>query len=346
MNKRFKRILRQLGKDIWGKDANRGVTLSYSWLANQFGHLALGAIVALISYAVFEIWYKDQETKEFLGLLSSVCFWLILEVIMFTDTLKKWKQTESYPFKPNLRFLILDLLTDLGYFQLGAVIFYLPHHLDQAIVWYVFCTIIGLLSMAFIYWYDIRIHQQEAHLPFSFHLARWKGRMNSETVEEIEKFVEGKSSIQHILLFGEIKSEKSAFAIAVGNEMVNRKKKTYYVTINEFLRLLYEGKSALKDYRDGNDIWDWTECEVIVIDHINPGNPVPLDLLSAVDLEKHILNDSFGSRNIAALILQKVIWSVGDLYEETESQKVKQSWKKMLLNLGVPDSEILILELI
>ncbi len=33
----LKDVLHQLKKDFIGKDSYRGVTLTYSWLANQFG---------------------------------------------------------------------------------------------------------------------------------------------------------------------------------------------------------------------------------------------------------------------------------------------------------------------
>lgn len=38
----IKDIRNQLKADLIGKDSYRGVTLTYSWLANQFGHFSLG----------------------------------------------------------------------------------------------------------------------------------------------------------------------------------------------------------------------------------------------------------------------------------------------------------------
>jgi hypothetical protein len=37
-----KYILQQLNFDLIGKDSYRGITLTYAWMANQFGHIALG----------------------------------------------------------------------------------------------------------------------------------------------------------------------------------------------------------------------------------------------------------------------------------------------------------------
>ncbi len=35
-------IRNQLKADLIGKDSYRGVTLTYTWLANQFGHISSG----------------------------------------------------------------------------------------------------------------------------------------------------------------------------------------------------------------------------------------------------------------------------------------------------------------
>jgi hypothetical protein len=42
MNNTFtaKMIFRQILNDLSGKDAYRGVTLTYTWMANQFGQLS------------------------------------------------------------------------------------------------------------------------------------------------------------------------------------------------------------------------------------------------------------------------------------------------------------------
>ena len=344
MSQKSKRIWKQFWRDAWGKDADRGVTLSYAWLANQFGHIALGAMAALIFYGIF-MFTRDDNQQEFYGLLSSIVFWFLLEFMMFTTTIRRWKRTEKFPFKPNAKFLFWDIITDLGFFQLGAIIFYIPHHSDVMWVWYVFGTLFILLFFAFYYWFDVRIHQQEAHLPFTYHLAFWSGKLNEDNVHQIKQFVEGYSNIDHILLFGEIKSEKSALAVAIGNELVNRKQKTYYTSANEFLRTLYESEANLKEYRDGHNMWNWRECDVIVIDHINPGAPVPDDLLSAVDMKKHILNPSYGKMNQAALSRQKVIWAVGDLYEDDRGKQSKLQWKMMLQEIGISENAILITEI-
>ncbi len=51
----IKAILCQLKKDLVGKDAYRGVSLTYSLLANQFGHFSLGFIPAIMRTKKFSL---------------------------------------------------------------------------------------------------------------------------------------------------------------------------------------------------------------------------------------------------------------------------------------------------
>lgn len=67
-------IKKQLKQDLWGKDAYRGVTFSYTWLANQFGHFALGFIPAVLLYPLINIsWGNDQSLL--LALLPAFLVW-------------------------------------------------------------------------------------------------------------------------------------------------------------------------------------------------------------------------------------------------------------------------------
>jgi len=56
MNDTFtaKMIFRQILNDLSGKDAYRGVTITQTWMANQFGHFSLGFFLTLILNYVFE----------------------------------------------------------------------------------------------------------------------------------------------------------------------------------------------------------------------------------------------------------------------------------------------------
>ena len=48
----------QLKADLIGKDSHRGITLTYAWLANQFGHFGIGYILTVIIYFGFKSYFE------------------------------------------------------------------------------------------------------------------------------------------------------------------------------------------------------------------------------------------------------------------------------------------------
>jgi hypothetical protein len=87
-------IMHQLKADLIGKDSYRGVTLSYSWLANQFGHLALGFIPTLL---VFKALLKCRDAGfawTWAPVIVSLT-WFLFESYNFLGPLLFKKQSKS-----------------------------------------------------------------------------------------------------------------------------------------------------------------------------------------------------------------------------------------------------------
>ncbi|MGH2647629.1 MAG: hypothetical protein ACRDE8_08685, partial [Ginsengibacter sp.] len=84
----------QLKADLIGKDSYRGVTLTYTWLANQFGHISLGFIPTFILYIVLSKYYSEEPASFLAAALISAA-WLIFETfnflgpLLFSNPLKK-----------------------------------------------------------------------------------------------------------------------------------------------------------------------------------------------------------------------------------------------------------------
>lgn len=57
----LKHVLQQLKADLIGKDSYRGVTLTYSWLPNQFGHISLGFIPTVILFIITKNPFKSAS---------------------------------------------------------------------------------------------------------------------------------------------------------------------------------------------------------------------------------------------------------------------------------------------
>src|SRR5947207_3079612 len=53
----IKELLVQFKNDLWCKEVETGYTVSYTWMANQLGHFALGFVpTVLFMTACFAIW--------------------------------------------------------------------------------------------------------------------------------------------------------------------------------------------------------------------------------------------------------------------------------------------------
>src|SRR4051812_48371144 len=102
-----KDILKQLKADLIGKDSYRGVTLTYSWLANQFGHFALGFIPVFLLYQGLLINHPHHVAVK--SATISICFlWPAFESYNFLGPLLLKKSTKhvklnadkNYTFQP------------------------------------------------------------------------------------------------------------------------------------------------------------------------------------------------------------------------------------------------------
>ena len=79
-------IRNQLKADLIGKDSYRGVTLTYTWLANQFGHISLGFIPTFILYIILSRYYNEDSASFWAAVYISAA-WFIFETFNFLGPL-------------------------------------------------------------------------------------------------------------------------------------------------------------------------------------------------------------------------------------------------------------------
>ena len=145
----FKRILQQLRNDLIGKDSHRGVTLTYAWLANQFGHIALGFIPSFIIFHFF-------NSSALKSAIIVSAFWLLFEIYNFLAPLLTKKK---YSFQPKWKNIAFDTFTDVCYFVLGAFLFSFIMSNENTIILLVLIPVLVYLLFASIYWYQIKMYQ-------------------------------------------------------------------------------------------------------------------------------------------------------------------------------------------
>jgi hypothetical protein len=336
----FKRILQQLKADLIGKDSYRGVTLTYAWLANQFGHISLGFIPTFLVYYFFNITVLKSA-------LYVSGFWFLFELYNFLGPLLSKRESKSdvlfvqkkhtYIFKPKWFNVAFDTFTDVCFFMLGSFFFaFCMLKLNTNIVLIVLGVLALYLAFATRYWYVTKMYQFYARFPFQFRLSQWDFTISSSDKLKVENFLSGKSNGNHLLIFGSLGAGKTSLGVGILNELSIKNNSCLYVNAIKMFNYFFKDEdAALSAY----EIWNWKTADFLMIDDINPSEPIQDELISPTKLLSFI--DTLkpeNKKNRALLKNKNIIWVLGSKQSLDESHG--DEWKEMLLKIGVEAPKI------
>jgi hypothetical protein len=339
-----KAIVAQLKKDLIGKDSYRGVTLTYAWLANQFGHFSLGFIPTVIVYAFLKskaaIMYPELWAA--FGVWSA---WIIFETYNFlgpllfnVSTKRKELKDGHYTFAPAWINVAFDTITDLAYFGIGAMA-------GSLICQYHMGMLAGLLILLLLvtypayYWYTTKMYVQNAQYPFQLRLSQWNQPLDEKNKEAILDFLGNTGQGKHMLVFGSKASGKTTLSIGIATEASIKNRSCSYVTAVKLLGLFFE-KNA--NQHDMDKLWHWRNCNLLVIDDINPGKPVETDIITTKLFYKMLNNVDCGPDNIEHLRDKNIIWVMGTGDPTT---LLEQKWETLLQEIGIQKNNIVTVNL-
>jgi hypothetical protein len=342
----FKLIKTQLKQDLIGKDAYRGITLSYAWLANQFGHIGLGFLPASLIYSFC---YSDN-TNALIKYLPALVVWLIwvyfefknFTISIFSNSehsiiVEKAKINFYHPRKWHFRY---DLITDLSFFAFGTALAGLVF--SHNVIFTLIClAIVPWLIYQSAYWYPAKIYLQKALFPIQFRLSQWSRHISEDNKEAINTFMDDNNTCTHLLVFGEDDDEKLHLCIGIGAELSYKLKKCRYLTAMKAFECFYREAAEDSNEEVYRNSWNWHEAEVLVIDDINPSH-AKIEELIKPDQFFNIINNKNADRNLNYLKKKKIIWMLGD---EVEDDKEKAQWVNLLLNIGVNKMDIITIDL-
>ncbi len=340
----FRQMYRQFKADLIGKDSHRGITLTYAWMANQFGHFSLGYIPALIGYYLISA-FTDWKNPELKSALLVSLGWFLFEVYNFLGPLllKSVSTAKTlyipsnrrYIFQPDWKNIGFDTLTDLLFFALGAFAAALPLSFSL----FKLAIVIGiflLLIYPIYFWFRTKTYLQYARLPVQLRLTQWSGPLKEEETGTVTGYLEvaRASGGNHLIIFGGRKSGKSLLAVGLGTEMAVRSFSCSYCTAIKLAHLLSLGEDELLTAGEG-EVWTWRSASFLIIDDINPGSPLsqvfltPSGILSLLGMSDHPM------KNRQILSAKNVVWVVGNISDEEELE-----WKDMLVQIGVHEEKI------
>jgi len=334
-NLSFSSIGKQLKADLIGKDSYRGVTLTYSWLANQFGHFSLGFIPAIIlrhlincteivaavtiwlTWFIFELW-------NFLGPLllkrRSNCGKL------FIPRKKKYK----YTFQPPWGNIAFDTCTDLCFFLTGvvsAVLYLRVIDLRSTMLTIILLGLCFLVVIILSYcWFLIKMYIQGAQYPFQWRLSQWNFDISEDDKQTVNEFLKNKDLRKHLLVFGKIGSGKTSISVGIGTEMSIKHYTCIYATAIKIFSMFCE-----RDKRETSSLWTWQNADVLIIDDINPDEE---DFITPKAFLKYLDKNKANRRIIRD---KKVIWVLGNKDKE---KSYDEKWKNMLQEIGVSKENI------
>lgn len=356
-----KRILKQFKDDLIGKDSHRGITLTYAWLANQFGHISLGFIPTFIVYHFSECWSKlcwlpsflqdyFAEMNEFKAASLISIMWLLFEIYNFLGPLLLKKESKSgafyipkkekYQFKPKWKNVAYDTFTDVCFFALGAFLFSLS--IDSC---YTYTKVILLalgvyLIIATKYWFVTKMYQFYARFPFQFRLSQWDFSISEENKTKIDKYLKSEDSdANHLLISGTLSAGKTSLGVGVLNEMSIKNNSCLYVPAMKMYNYFFKDEN---DVLEDHEIWDWKTADFLLIDDINPSEPIE-DKLIDCDLMLSFIDtlNEPNNRNRALLKNKNVIWILGNQLSKDQ----QNLWTGMLNKIGVSNENISIVNL-
>lgn len=342
-----KEIRAQLKRDLIGKDSHRGVTLTYAWIANQFGHFALGFIPSFVIFLVLNR-YTQWDQPAFWSALIISGFWLSFEIYNFLGPLLFKKSPKSnyvfmggptYLFKPRWGFIAFDTSTDVLFFILGSfscasIIDPWQWNLTIAIA----VQVILLYPIA--YWFTSKMQLQNSGFPMQFRLSQWNQDISERDINKINAFRSSEEA-QHLLIFGSRGTGKSPLAIGIASDVSTQKKRSkcsYYTGIKLCCHF-YQSENEF----DSPLLWDWSSSDCLIIDDINPGLPMTKDIVEPKEFLSFMDDETYGNRNKEILRKKKVIWVMG----ENHSTKAKQlnDWQNVIQSIGVSPENIVVVDL-
>lgn len=175
-----KAVLKQLRWDLIGKDSQRGISLTYGWLCNQWGHFGLGFFPAILMGAYGNMHWFGLQNIVIAGLLISVISTLF-EIFNFTYPLLSKKSEMT--FEPAWGNVAFDTFTDLVFFYIGGLtaIQVLSCLTSEPVADGYFYALIGgfiYVAAIFTYWYTTKMYLQSSGFPFQFRLSQWMKPIN------------------------------------------------------------------------------------------------------------------------------------------------------------------------
>jgi hypothetical protein len=335
-------VVDQVVRDLFGKDVQETATFSYEWVADQFGHFALG----------FEITLALSWIAALLGHAGGrVGFWLALAVVLVfvlkeaDDFRREWVKARDAKsvFKFNGLEIFFNTFTAVYYIAIGALV--AGFGLLDPLYGLIAILVAVPLTMGLGYWWLRRkLTFQQAGLPYLYRLATFPspiGRTDAEYIVKLSKPVPPGTAptiADHLIIAGPLDAGKSSLAVGIGTEFAVRMQMGIgrYTTLAKLLQaVLKDGQWDKPEFDDGRILWPWQTSDLLIVDDVDVLSDHVPGTSTDVTTERRIVQSRADTLKAkipavlqAALKYRRTVWVVGDV----DDGELKR-WREMIADI-------------
>jgi hypothetical protein len=330
----IKNVLRQFWKDVYGKEVQTTATYSYTWLADQVGHVCLGILInfglTLAAFYALPLIGVDASWYKIVGLVIGSAAVSLWELSAYLSSKKE--ATGRFPLDNKL--LGANAAIAALYMILGVGVGFAFHQSAPTSV----VGFLALMAVAVICappWLREKIIWQKAALPYLFRLANAQQTIGVEAAQHLQGLIdEGAPPATtpcQVIIGGPIGSGRTSLAAGIGTEFAFKKTTVRYLSLDALLE--FAARSSNPHFADDTgpdniDYWCWSKAQVLIIDDNGP-------LIAAQENEQHANLEKFQKlldADLAAVapVLAKChsVWVIGDLRANGETATVGNSLDK------------------
>ena len=275
-----KNLWDQFWADVYGKEVQTTATYSYTWVADQFGHICLGLIgnfaaTALCGVAMTLLGWSPEfhyDTGKWPGLIIVAVGAAVWEWFAYSKSADE--ATKLFPLDKAL--LLANAQVAAAYMILGGVLGFAFHlHLTWALV--VSAGVLVVAVRLAPWWLRQKIIWQKAALPYLFRLADVLPTVDKPEADTLHNLIQRGAPPDiapcQIVIGGPIGAGRTSMAAGIGTEFAFKNHKVRYLSLDSLLE--FAVNSTATSFRDDCGpttitYWRWSELQVVIIDGIGP----------------------------------------------------------------------------